>query len=913
MIGQRLGPYEITAKLGEGGMGEVWRATDSRLKREVAIKVLPAAFTSDRERLARFEREAQTLAQLHHPNIASIFGLEESDGTRALVMELVEGEELAAILARGPLPPGEAVAIGRQIAEALEAAHERGIVHRDLKPANVKVRPDGTVKVLDFGLAKAMEPGGGAAPAVDLARSPTLTAAHGTALGVILGTAAYMSPEQARGGAVDKRADVWAFGVVLFEMLTGRSLFAGETVSDTLAGVLKSDVDLAALPAGTPLALRELLRRCLERNPRSRLHDIADARIVLEEVLAGRGAEATGPAATAAAAPPRAWPWLAAAGLLVGVALGGAGALLWSGRGRLADTVPRAVRFAIQPPAGTTFERGIAVSPDGRHVTFAARDLAGRVTLWVRALDTLEPRQLPDTDDARLPFWAPDSRRIGFFSQRSLKWVDIRGGTPLVIAETSSVQDVRGAAWGAGDTILYAPGFTGPLLAVSARGGPSAPATELPADGSIGTMRFPSFLPDGRRFVFFASSGTGTEPGHIHLGRLGSTATKRLGAANSSAVFAAPGYLVFVSGESLFAQRFDERAEELTGELIALGMPMGGSLAVSGLRSLSAASDGTLVARDDKRNASRLVWVDRRGEELGALTDGVSSWNYAPRLSPDGRLLVAARYSVPIGTNGEIWVQDIERGLATRLTFEGDDFLPLWVRPGSREVLYNSARPGATGAIYRLSVDRPGVERPWLGGDATQNPVAVTPDGRRVVFERDEGLGHFRLWIRDLDGEAEPTRLGSASGNAAESSGDVSPDGRWLAYASDATRRWEVYVRPLDGEGGVVRISAGGGTHPAWRADGRELFYLDPQGRLVAVPIVQPAAGADGAPAPGEPQVLFAAALEEAADRQYDVSADGQRFVLNRSTAINDAPLVVILGWSDLLDRQRGSQGGDSP
>ncbi len=904
--GSRLGFYDITAKLGEGGMGEVYRATDTKLERQVAIKVLPAAFTEDPERLARFEREAKLLAQLHHPNIASIFGLEESDGVRALIMELVEGPTLAERLEAGPLALAESLAIARQIAEALEEAHDKGIIHRDLKPQNVKASPDGKVKVLDFGLAKAMDPTGaisGPGSTSALAKSPTLTMGA-TAQGMILGTAAYMAPEQAKGLAVDKRADIWAFGVLLYEMLCGGSLFTGDTVGDTLAAVIRAEIDLAKLPVDTPPAIRGLLRRCLERSPKNRLHDIADARIVIDEVLAGRDDR---PAASSAPQVPtpgssrRSWMVASVsllAGLLIGTLLVGA----WARRssGDLQDAP--LTQFSIQSPEGTGFVRGLALSPDGRRIAFAARSTNGHVSLFVRSLDSLEARELPETGGARYPFWAPDSRRIGFFSERSLKWIDSEGGTPLVVAPTSSVQDVRGGAWGADDTILYTPTFTGPILSVRASGGASAPATRLPATNEIGTTRFPSFLPDGRRFLFYASAGTGTEPGNLYLGRLGSLDAKLLGPAHSTATYAAPGYLVYARGETLVAQRFDDGGEKLVGDPLPLGVPMGGSLSVSGLRSIAIAATGTFIYRSDKRNASQLAWVDRTGRELDALTDSVSTWHYAPRLSPDGRSLLVGQYQGQ-GSLGEIWLYDVARKLATRLTFDGgDDYLPAWVRPGSREFVYNSPRPTSTGAIYRAAIDRPSESRLWLAGELTQMPDSVTPDGKRVVFERTDELGRISLWIRDLEGESEATRLTPA--NEMEISADISPDGRWMVYASDATRSWEVYVRRLDGSGGVVRISNDGGFQPSWRRDGRELFYVDANGRLVAVPIALPVASADEPVQPGIPQILFDARLEESTDRQYDATADGQRFVVNRSVANDKVPIVVVLDWQALLKKK---------
>jgi Tol biopolymer transport system component len=901
MIGSRLGPYEVAGKLGEGGMGEVWRATDSRLKRDVALKVLPAAFTADAERLARFEREAQVLAQLHHSNIASIFGLEEADGTRALVMELVEGPTLAERLAAGPLPVEDALAVALQIAQALEEAHGKGIVHRDLKPQNVKAPAGGTVKVLDFGLAKAMEGGGGAASgggpltSPTLMNSPTLTAVHGTQLGTILGTAAYMAPEQAKGMAADRRADIWAFGVVLYEMLAGGSLFAGDSVGDTLAAVIRAEIDLGRLPAATPHAIRGLIRRCLERNPRNRLHDIADARIVLEEVLAGRSDEpATGPAGRSAAPAPRRRWLLAAAGLAAGLALGIAIATLWLGRADAESIEPPLTRLEVQLPEGAGLVRGLSISPDGRRLAFAARGADGRIALWVRPLDALEARQLPGTEGARYPFWAPDSRRVAYFSPRGLAWTDTEGGAPLEVAQTSSIENVRGGAWGADDVILYTPHFTGPILAVPAKGGASAPATRLTGSGEMGTTRFPSFLPDGHRFVFYASAGTGTEPGTLHLGRVGSLEAKLLGPANSAALYAAPGYLLYARGDAIVAHRFDDRRGELVGTPQSLGITMGSSLNVSGLRSIAVARGGMLLYRNDRRGTTELVTVDRAGRELEGLESTASTWHYAPRLSPDERSLAVSHLDVRSGF-GEIWVHDLARRLAVRLTLgTGDDYMPTWL-PGGREIIYASTRT-TPGDLYRVALERPGEGRLWVRGTTYQGPCTVTPDGKRLVFERADAQGRTALWVKDLDGDAEATRLGS--GTAAEFSADVSPDGRWLAYVSDATREWEVYVRRLDGSGGAIRISPDGGMQPLWRKDGRELFYLDPRGRLVAVPIVP------GEPLqPGAAEPLFAAGLEEATDRQYDAFADGQRFVLNRTEDADSSPLLVVLDWRALLAR----------
>jgi Tol biopolymer transport system component len=537
----------------------------------------------------------------------------------------------------------------------------------------------------------------------------------------------------------------------------------------------------------------------------------------------------------------------------------------------------------------------MAISPDGRQIAFVARSEEGTATLWVRPLDSLEARELPGTEGARYPFWAPDSRRLAFFSQRSLKWIDSRGGAPLELVATSSVQDVRGGAWGADDVILFAPTFTVPLSAIHVRGGAVEPATRLPDDGSLGTMRFPSFLPDGKRFVFYASIGSGTEPGFILLGRVGSLDVKRLGPATSTAVWAAPGYLLYCRGDALVAHRFDDAKEELVGDPVPTGIGMGGSVSVSGHRSLSVANDGTLVFRADKRSASEIVWVDRKGQRLDSVSGTSSVWHYAPRLSPDGRSMAVGQYLAQ-GKMGEIWVHDLARKVSNRLSLDsGDNYLPMWIAPAGREILYNCfSDPGRPGGLCRVAVDRPGARQLWLGYTSLQVPNAITPDGLRVIFERTSERGTVQLWIRDLEGDAEPTRLSAP--DIAEFSADLSPDGKWLAYVSDSSGEWAVYLRRLDGSVGAIRVSQGGGEQPLFRRDGRELFYVDPNGRIVAVPIP-----ADAPQRLGAPVLLFNARLEDATDRQYDVAPDGQRFLLNRRLTIDDAPLVTVLDWSALV------------
>ncbi len=912
MIGKTLAHYRITAALGAGGMGEVWRAEDTKLGREVALKVLPEDFAKDPDRLARFEREAKVLASLNHPNIATLYGLETiaSGGNSKLktqnskltsdeaapeitflVMELVEGEDLSERIARGAIPVDEAIPIALQIAEALEAAHEQGIVHRDLKPANIKLTDDGTVKVLDFGLAKTWETEG-----TDLSSSfsPTITR-HATVEGVILGTAAYMSPEQARGKKVDRRADIWAFGVVLWEMLTGRKLFEGETVTDVLAAILTSEPDLDSLPAVTPPRIRALIGRCLQRDPKMRQRDMGDARITIGEVLGGN-VGSVDPVVVTARTSRTVW--------LLGVCILGAGLLLgwlaprWLGSyGGDGSEPPFHAEFQISAPQGTSLVSGMALSPDGHQLAFVARGEDGRTALWIRALADRQATMLPGTNDARYPFWSPDSRKIGFFAQNHLKVTELFGGQPRIVADTGSNQDARGGTWGDGDLILFAPSFVGPIRAVSARGGEVTTATRVDEDSGIGTQRFPSFLPDGKRFLFYASTGTGIEPGTLWLGEIGSLDSKMLGPANSSGVWAAPGYVLYVTGESLVAHRFDDRRNELVGDPAPLGILLAGTVAVSGQRSLTVASNGLLAYRDDKAGTTRVVVADRSGTELQVLAAESNTWYYAPRLSPDGRRVVVSHYE-PGSTGGGLWLHELEGNLETRLTFSsGDDVLSAW-SPDGREVAYSSTgtTSGESG-IFRIAADRSGQGQTVFFSDTFAATDAFTSDGRRLVYWEIGKQGRGTLWIRSLEGDPSPRRLGQDQ--ASEWGSDLSPDGRWIAYNSDAARRWDVYVRALDSSSGEVRVSTEGGFAPRWRRDGGELFYVDLTGRMMAVPVfsLDP-------PSFGTPTALFDARLEEASDRQYDVFPDGQTFVLNRSTVEDREPIVVVLDWAAKLETE---------
>ena len=912
LAGTRLGTHELTSKLGEGGMGEVWRATDSRLKREVAIKVLPAAFTADSERLARFEREAQTLAALNHPNIAAIYGIEESSGTRALVMELVEGEDLSTRIARGPLPFEEALPIAQQIAMALEAAHEQGIVHRDLKPQNVKLRADGAVKVLDFGLAKALEPAGGSLSGADLARSPTLmrsptlTGAPGTQLGVILGTAAYMSPEQARGGAVDARADVWAFGVVAWEMLTGRRLFEGETVSDTLAAVLRQDVDWEALPPATPPALRRLLRRCLERNPRNRLHSIADVRIVVDELLSGRGAEA--PAASPAVPAAGGWrrreavAWSLAALLAVAAAAG------WLLRRPTAGVAgpPRVVRAVLPLPAGVSIEldgerAGMpSLSHDGTRVAFGARQGAGPMRIWVQDLATGAARPLPGTEEGYRPFWSPDDRHIGFFTWSHLARTPAQGGA---VNRLARARDARGGTWNARGTIVFAPHQRGPLLAVPEAGGATQAVTRFPADAPnvTATHRFPQFLPDGEHFVYlerYSHYGAGSGA-RVLVGRLGSTEPGTVVADSATNAVYADGHLIFTRDGALVAQPFDLERLTLGGQPQTLADDL--LFNVRFTYGVFSASEGGLLAfmTGRQRDLSQLVWRDRAGRRLGTVgSPGVLSGYGGIALSADGRLGAVSRIEEG-SSEADIWLYDLERGTETRLARPAvDDHAPLFTRDG-KVLLFGSLRDDdQVGVVVQRDLATGAESELFDTGGRYVLPMSTSADGAWLAYDLNDAdnIGQYDVMVRPVAGDGASRALAGSPDD--DAFGQISPDGRWLAWTSDASGHYQIYVAPFPAGGAPVQVSRAGGTQPRWNPRGGELFFKALDNTLTVVPIES----ASGTFAVGAPTALFQ--VVEFLGWTYAVAPDGERFLVREPlTEAEASPVTLLTHWPALVER----------
>jgi eukaryotic-like serine/threonine-protein kinase len=896
--GTKLGSYKIAAQIGAGGMGEVYRAHDSKLGRDVALKVLPDAFARDAERMARFQREAKVLASLNRSNIASIYGLEDSGATHALVMELVEGPTLAERIRTGAIPISEALPIAKQMCEALEYAHERGIVHRDLKPSNVKVTSDDAVKVLDFGLAKALE---GDASSVDFANSPTISRLA-TQAGVLLGTAAYMSPEQAKGKAVDRRADIWAFGCVLYEMLTGKMAFRGESVTDTLSAVIRTEPDWSKLPPATPVRVRVLLQRCLQKDPKQRLQAIGDARISLDEVLAGV------PDPTSAGAtvrPAKRWLlWLAggAAGVLVLAAV--LLALLYSHQKPIAT---RAMRFEIPLPEKVPAGGGFALSPDGRKLAFIGTSADGQVRLWVRSLETLDARPLDGTEGATgLPFWSPDSRFIAFPSQGKLKKMESAGGPALTLCDCPSV---IGGAWNSDDQIVF--GTQGGIMQVGASGGSASPVTTGQTDIT------PFFLPDGRHFVYWRAPLGGNATG-IYVASLDSKpqgqAGKKLLADLSMAIYApssepAVGYLLFVRGATaagsfgtLMAQPFDTRRLELAGEAVPITEQISNlSFSASAADVLVYLKGAQLVTVGGARGniQGQLTWFDREGKVLGAVGDPGLYRTMA--LSPDGKRVAFDRADPQNPGTRNIWLYEFARGVTTRFTFDsGWDAYPLW-SPDGTSIAFASNRGGQFD-LYEKTSNLAGEEVLLFKSADHKVPSSWSPDGRFLLYFNPLPPNH--IWLLPTGtgaADRKPVLIEHSEFNQAV--GRFSPHGRWIAYTSDESGRNEIYVRPFDAssvagtsaasglpDSGKWMVSKDGGTTPLWRHDGREVLYLSLGGTAMAVDV-----NTSGVFQAGIPKALFKV---PAGVLFWDVTSDGKRFLMAAPAAAGaQPPFTVVLNW----------------
>jgi serine/threonine protein kinase/Tol biopolymer transport system component len=901
MIGRRFRVYELVALIGAGGMGEVYRARDTRLGRDVAIKILPSAFKADPQRVARFEREAQVLAALKHPHIGAIYGLEDADDATALVMELVEGEDLAERLARGPLAIPDALAVARQVAEALEAAHEQGIIHRDLKPANVRVQRDGTVKVLDFGLAKAVAPAGALADGEGSGVSPTIPLSPPSQIGTIVGTPAYMSPEQARGEVAGREADIWAFGVVLFEMLTGISPFARPTTTETLARVLSATPDESLLPPVTPANVRRLIRRCLERDAKRRWRHMGDVRIEVDEALSAPTAESTLGLLSGGVGTDWKRRWREpAAWAIAGAAVVGMIILAAFTFGR-ATPEGSTVRFIVNtPPTSDAFS--FALSPDGQQLAFVAT-ADRRPLLWVRRLDEVTAQPLAGTEGASYPFWSPDSRAIGFFADGKLKRRDLSGGPPQVLADAPGG---RGGTWNRHGDIVFAPEATVGFKRVAATGGTPITVTELAPDH--GSHRWPQFLPDGRRFLFFVGLGQASARG-VYLGSLDGGEPRRVLIGETAAVFAPPGYLLRVLRGALVAHRFNAERGTVDPESHPVAQSVGTDDGT--FHSAFSVSDtGVLVHRPGAGTKRQLLWADGAGatlSTLGAVDDGVPA---APELAPDGRRLALVR--APEGT-GDIWLIDVTRNVASRLTFDpGVDVYPAWSPDGDR-LFFSSGRNGRMDLFEKAS-NGATEERVLLATGEDKVAQDWSRDGQFLLYTIQNPKTGSDLWaVRYDKARGTATSAGPLSSQpfpVAQSSfdegqGRFSPDGRWVAHASNETGRHEVYIQPFPDSSSKWQVSTGGGIYPVWRPDGRELFYLAPDMRLmaVAIPITSPSTSFS----PGVPRALFSTRLATTgpyvftagifAKAQYAVAANG-RFLMNVTDDGAASPITLVLNWT---------------
>ena len=891
-IGSRLGHYDVTALVGEGGMGQVYQATDTKLNRQVALKILPEAFASDPDRLARFQREAQVLASLNHPGIAAIYGLEESDDTRALVLELVEGPTLADRISQGPIPIDEALPIAKQIAEALEVAHEQGVIHRDLKPANIKVKDDGTVKVLDFGLAKAFEP---EVPDVSASMSPTISlTAAATQMGMVIGTAAYMAPEQAKGLPVDKRADIWAFGAVLFEMFTGKKLFDAGDVSEMLASVLVKDPDISSMGTHVPANIRSVVRRCLVKDPKQRLRDIGDVRLAMDGVF-----ETAVSAPSAESPTAQSGGWRQALPLALGLAAVAAvitGVAVWS---VTQPDAPRLARFPLGATPPPTLDSGqtptVVVSPDGTRVVYVSDDRQ----LYVRQIDQHEAVPLRGGVGIN-PFFSPDGNSVGFrgsgIGNDNLYRVSILGGPPITLSE--EIGGITGASWGPDETIVFASFRDGPLFRLPAAGGERQPLTEL-ADGET-AHRWPEFLPGGEALLFTVVKGIGAENMEIWVLDLTSDQRTLLIPGGSNPRYAPTGHVVYGVDGTLRAVPFDLGGLAVTGEPVPVleGVVTHGG----GAADFSLGQDGPLVYVTGElgEGAPRsLVWVDRQGneEQVAAEPQPYTS----AQLSPDGQRVIT---QVGRGGESDLFVYDLARDTPLPFTFEPSlDQYPIWTPNGER-ILWTSSREGAQNIFWKAADGTGQVER-LTTSENIQVPFAWSADGRALVMVEVRPETDADVGLLSMDGEDTIDWL--LEGESIEAYPDVSPDGRWMAYTTDEAGQREVFVTPFPNSGNERwKVSRDGGFAPQWGPDSQELFFQAYDGTIMLA-----TNGTEPTFSPGVPVRLVSGRYligVPPLPRAFDISPDGERLLMITEGATTDAPgeepeIHVVLNWFEELTR----------
>jgi eukaryotic-like serine/threonine-protein kinase len=905
LVGRTMGSFHVKALIGSGGMGEVYRAWDSKLKRDVAIKILPQEFSRDTDRVARFQREAEVLASLNHPNIAGIYDLEEANGSRYLVMELVEGETLADRIARWPIPVEESLLIAKQICDALQSAHEKGIIHRDLKPANIKLAPGGKVKVLDFGLAKALTDVAGS---TTVSNSPTLVSS--SMGGVILGTAAYMSPEQARGIPVDKQADIWAFGVVLYEMLTGRRLFKGDTQLDTLAAVLRAEPEWKQIPT----RIRPLLRLCLERDPKRRLHDFADARILLDDVSED-AVSGTAPATSRVSAK---LAWVVAAIAIVALALA------YVYLRRQPSPPAQAVRFEIWPPDNESLSDAFSVSPDGRKLAFIAT--SDRPRLWIRSLETLDAQPLPGTEDVNgALLWSPDGRFVGYSVGGKLRKIETSGGFSQQISDVPGT--LTSGFWGPEGKIVFTVNSRPGIFLLRDAG-------DLTMVASVGNN--PTLLPDGRHFVY-SRTDLRAPPVGIYLGSLEDKPeqpnAKKLLPVVSPCIFvpepsasSSNGYLLFLRSATLMSQPFDLRRLEISGQPTPIAERIrsnvvAGFAGVNNFAAFSSSPSGVLVYRSDRPGvpvptvgqASQFTWFDRQGKVLGTVGDPDAYFQMA--ISPDGKRLAATQLASPNPPAYDIWMFELTGGMrSTRFTTDpASETWPTW-SPEEGRVAFASNRSGRFN-LYQKATSGAGSEELLYQSPETQRPTSWSSNGRFILIwssgEATKTAGD--VWVLDMGDPASATHERKAfplvRTGAEEWDAQFSPDMRWIAYTSNESRRNEVYVRPFDPSMATGApppqspwpVSKGGGRGARWRGDSKELFYMGPGNTVMSVTVGVSGAAANPVFVPGTPRALFKA---HPVSLFWDVAPDGQKFLIPVPVADGSTiPYKVVLNWTATLKR----------
>jgi Tol biopolymer transport system component len=876
--GSHIGPYEVTSQLGEGGMGVVYRGRDSRLQRDVALKVLPDHFASDPDRLSRFQREAQVLASLNHSNIAQIYGLEQVGDATCIVMELVEGETLGERLKKGPMSSDEALDVARQIAEALAAAHERGIIHRDLKPANIKLTPNGTVKILDFGLAKAMAPRGSD---TNMTAMPTMATA--SIVGSVVGTPGYMSPEQARGKEVDARTDIWAFGCVLYEMLTARQAFEGETITDVMAKIVTSSPDLDLLPKNTPPSIRMLLSSALNKNASQRLQHIGDARLFLDGSLAG-GVSTTPEAATASKS---------RRGTIVIAALAAALAIA---------AVPAFLYFRnAQPQAGPQmrFELSVpglvgmpGISPDGKMLAYVLQPQDGKRTLWIRPIGSDTAQQLSGTEDANGFLWSSDNRKILFTASGMLKRIDLPGGSPQPVAQ---IGGIRGADYRNG-VILLARVSDNVISRVADTGGEITPITTLNPERKGSQHAVPVFLPDGEHFLYIDADAKLEDTALFVASLDGKETPARVMPLQPNRLnglaYVPQGYLLLHNTGRLTAQRMDANGRAVHGEPIVLADDLE--------QGFSFSENGVLIYRKAAPVAGKqLQWFDRNGK-AGNTVGAVENYGNLD-LSPKGDRAAVDRIT---DGNRDIWVVDLERGVPLRVTFDrGSDWSASWSPDGGR-LAFASSRDGQLTRIYEKSSTGSGPETALPPDNANSIPVHWSPDDKYIVFSRFRSTqqGGFDTWLLPLFGERKPMPYLESPFDRIQSR--VSPDGRFVAFTTNESGTFQIVVQTFpDPNGGKWPISADGGVEPKWKRDGRELYYLSLDGKLMAVPINGPGFQ------PGRPAVLFQTPFtvnraNPSRDRRFDVTSDGRFLLVAPVAGASAPPSTVVVNWAADLEKK---------